>query len=63
MMGMRLKHAVPILRMMDEAKTREFYLDFLGFSIDFSHRFRRQRAALHADHEERLHHSPFGTLR
>ncbi len=29
----------PILRIFDETKTREFYLDFLGFSIDFEHRF------------------------
>ncbi len=25
--------------MFDETKTREFYLDFLGFSIEFEHRF------------------------
>lgn len=30
---------VPILRSFDEAKAREFYLDFLGFSILFEHRF------------------------
>lgn len=30
---------IPILRMFDEAKAREFYLDFLGFSIEFEHRF------------------------
>ncbi len=30
---------IPILRMFDEAKAREFYLDFLGFSVDFEHRF------------------------
>ncbi|KRA00335.1 bleomycin resistance protein [Mesorhizobium sp. Root157] len=29
----------PILRMFDIAKAREFYLDFLGFQIDFEHRF------------------------
>jgi uncharacterized glyoxalase superfamily protein PhnB len=29
----------PILRMFDEAKAREFYLDFLGFSVDWEHRF------------------------
>lgn len=33
------KPAVPILRSFDEAKAREFYLDFLGFSVDFEHRF------------------------
>lgn len=30
---------IPILRMFDEAKAREFYVDFLGFSIEFEHRF------------------------
>jgi methyltransferase (TIGR00027 family) len=36
---MKLSQPVPILRIMDEAKAREFYVDFLGFSIDWSHRF------------------------
>ena len=30
---------VPILRMFDEAKAKEFYVDFLGFAIDWEHRF------------------------
>lgn len=30
---------IPILRSFDEAKTKEFYLDFLGFQIEFEHRF------------------------
>lgn len=30
---------VPILRMFDPAKMREFYIDFLGFKIDWEHRF------------------------
>jgi catechol 2,3-dioxygenase-like lactoylglutathione lyase family enzyme len=29
----------PILRSFDEAKAREFYVDFLGFKIDWEHRF------------------------
>jgi len=29
----------PVLRTFDEAKAREFYLDFLGFSVVFEHRF------------------------
>ncbi|MDP2033313.1 MAG: glyoxalase superfamily protein [Polaromonas sp.] len=29
----------PILRIFDERKTREFYLDFLGFKLDWEHRF------------------------
>lgn len=30
---------IPILRSFDEAKAREFYIDFLGFDIVFEHRF------------------------
>ncbi|MEM6386642.1 MAG: glyoxalase superfamily protein [Pseudomonadota bacterium] len=29
----------PIVRFFDEAKAREFYCDFLGFSVAFEHRF------------------------
>ena len=29
----------PILRIFDEAKAREFYVDYLGFKIDWEHRF------------------------
>lgn len=36
---MRLQQAVPILRSFDEAKAKAFYLDFLGFALDFEHRF------------------------
>ena len=36
---MKLGPTIPILRMFDEAKAREFYLDFLGFSCDWEHRF------------------------
>ncbi len=31
--------AVPILRMFDEAKAKEFYVGFLGFTVDWEHRF------------------------
>ncbi|MEM6706508.1 MAG: glyoxalase superfamily protein [Acidobacteriota bacterium] len=30
---------IPILRSFDEAATRAFYLDFLGFEVVFEHRF------------------------
>jgi uncharacterized glyoxalase superfamily protein PhnB len=30
---------VPILRIFDEAKAREFYVGFLGFQVDWEHRF------------------------
>ena len=36
---MSLGTITPILRFFDEAKTREFYLGFLGFRIDWEHRF------------------------
>jgi catechol 2,3-dioxygenase-like lactoylglutathione lyase family enzyme len=31
--------AIPILRIFDEAKAREFYQGFLGFAVDWEHRF------------------------
>lgn len=34
-----VKRVVPILRIFDEAKAREFYVDFLSFRIDWEHRF------------------------
>ncbi|WP_299934971.1 glyoxalase superfamily protein [uncultured Nitratireductor sp.] len=34
-----LQPAIPILRIFDEVKAREFYLDFLGFAVDWEHRF------------------------
>ena len=30
---------VPILRIFDVAKAKEFYIDWLGFKIDFEHQF------------------------
>jgi hypothetical protein len=38
-MTVRLDRAIPILRIFDIAKAREFYLDYLGFSVEFEHRF------------------------
>jgi catechol 2,3-dioxygenase-like lactoylglutathione lyase family enzyme len=29
----------PILRIFDEAKAREFYVDWLGFKVDWEHRY------------------------
>jgi len=34
-----LKRSIPILRIFDEAKAREFYLGYLGFDVDFETRF------------------------
>ena len=34
-----LQRAIPVLRMFDVAKAREFYIDYLGFKVEFEHRF------------------------
>lgn len=34
-----LNAAVPILRIFDESKARDFYVGFLGFTVDWEHRF------------------------
>ena len=31
--------AVPVLRIFDVAKAKEFYVDYLGFKVDWEHRF------------------------
>ena len=36
---MKLGSVTPILRIFDEAKAREFYVDYLGFTVDWDHRF------------------------
>ena len=33
------KHVIPILRIFDVEKAYEFYRDFLGFNVDWEHRF------------------------
>lgn len=38
-MAVMLTRAVPMLRSFDEAKAKEFYLEFLGFDLDWEHRF------------------------
>jgi uncharacterized glyoxalase superfamily protein PhnB len=40
-MGAGFGVCVPILRIFDEAKAREFYVDFLGFTVAFEHRFEK----------------------
>jgi uncharacterized glyoxalase superfamily protein PhnB len=39
MMSIEIKQTIPILRIFDEAKATEFYRDFLGFAVDWTHRF------------------------
>jgi uncharacterized glyoxalase superfamily protein PhnB len=36
---MKFGNTTPILRIFDEAKAKEFYIDFLGFKVDWEHRF------------------------
>jgi catechol 2,3-dioxygenase-like lactoylglutathione lyase family enzyme len=37
--ALRVRQTIPLLRIFDVAKAREFYLDFLGFRLDWEHRF------------------------
>ncbi len=39
---------IPIIRIFDEAKAREFYLEFLGMSVDWEHRFEEALPPLYA---------------
>jgi len=34
-----MQQVIPVLRILDVAKAWEFYVDWLGFSIDWEHRF------------------------
>ncbi|PPA69517.1 glyoxalase superfamily protein [Jeotgalibacillus proteolyticus] len=34
-----MKRPIPVLRIFDEEKAREFYIDFLEFKVDWEHRF------------------------
>jgi len=36
---MNFNNPIPILRSFDEAKAKEFYVDFIGFTVDWEHRF------------------------
>ena len=36
---MRLHHGIPVLRSFDEALARRFYVEALGFRVDWEHRF------------------------
>jgi catechol 2,3-dioxygenase-like lactoylglutathione lyase family enzyme len=38
-MTIEFQRAVPIFRIFSLEKAREFYLDFLGFKVDWEHRF------------------------
>lgn len=36
---MKVGNPIPIIRSFDEKKAREFYIEFLEFSVDWEHRF------------------------
>ena len=36
---MAFRNTTPILRIFDEMKAKEFYVEFLGFTVDWEHRF------------------------
>ena len=38
-MTLKYLQTVPILRSFDEGKAREFYVGWLGFTVDWEHRF------------------------
>ena len=38
-MTIEFGRTVPVLRIFSEEKAREFYIDFLGFTVDWEHRF------------------------
>ena len=37
--GFEIRSSIPVLRMLDEAKAKAFYLDYLGFEVDWECRF------------------------
>jgi hypothetical protein len=37
--GIRFQRTSPVMRIFDETKAKEFYLGFLGFALDWEHRF------------------------
>ena len=38
-MAFEVQGVVPILRIFDEARARDFYVGYLGFAVDWEHRF------------------------
>jgi len=37
--GFDIRSSIPVLRMLDEGKAKAFYLDYLGFEVDWECRF------------------------
>ena len=38
-MSLGVRQTIPVFRIFDVAKAREFYVDFLGFTVEWEHRF------------------------
>jgi catechol 2,3-dioxygenase-like lactoylglutathione lyase family enzyme len=38
-MAIQFQRTIPVLRIFDEQRAKEFYVDYLGFSVDWEHRF------------------------
>ena len=38
-MAFETERVIPIIRIFDEARAREFYVGYLGFGVDWEHRF------------------------
>jgi hypothetical protein len=38
-MAIEIKQTIPLLRIFDPQKAKDFYVGFLGFTIDWEHRF------------------------
>lgn len=38
-MAFAVDRVIPIMRIFDETRAREFYVDYLGFTVDWEHRF------------------------
>lgn len=39
---------IPIIRIFDEEKAKEFYLEYLGMKLDWEHRFEPGTPIIHA---------------
>ena len=37
--GFGIGSSIPVLRMLDEARAQAFYVDFLGYQVEWEHRF------------------------
>ena len=45
-MSVEFQPAIPVFCIFDEAKAREFYLGWLGMTMDWEHRFKRRHTDL-----------------